>query len=304
MKVLDLCAGAGGMANGFEQVGFDVTGVDISEKAVETFKLNNRGPCIKADLLKELIELDCDVIIGGPSCRPWSAVNLTRRGKKHKDYRLLSKYFEHIEHNSPKVFLMENVPLIANDAVLQQRIKRLERKDYSVIGKVVKYSDYGAPTKRRRFIICGIKNGNAQSFFDKLASYEKPSKHVADVIWDFRNKKNGEVTDHVWPELRTIDKYRDYYKTGKYGWYVLNWKEPAPSFGNVMKTYILHPDAFNGKPTRVISVKEAMLIMGFDQAFRFPQNFGLGARYQMVVDSVSPVFSQIAAMVTKELLKR
>jgi hypothetical protein len=69
-----------------------------------------------------------------------------------------------------------------------------------------------------------------------------------------------------------------------------------------MKTYILHPDAFNGGSTRVISVKEALLIMGFDSGFRFPQEFGLGIRYQMVVDSVSPIFSSLAAIVTKELI--
>jgi DNA (cytosine-5)-methyltransferase 1 len=110
------------------------------------------------------------------------------------------------------------------------------------------------------------------------------------------------LPDHVWPELRTINKYRKYYKTGKYGWYILDWKEPAPSFGNVMKTYILHPDAFNGRRTRVISVKEALLIMGYDSRFRFPQDYGLGARYQMVVDSVSPTFSYPAAKVTEEII--
>ena len=45
------------------------------------------------------------------------------------------------------------------------------------------------------------------------------------------------------------------------------------------------------KPPRVISVREALLLMGFSKAFRFPEGLGLAARYQMAVDSVSPVFS-------------
>jgi len=302
MRVLDLCSGAGGLARGFEQAGFDVTGVDISDKAIETFRLNNKGRCIQADLLKELVETDCEVIIGGLSCKPWSAVNLARRGKKHKDYKLLSRYFKHIEHNRPQVFIMENVPLIANDNVLWRNIRRLKRNGYSIMGKVVSYGDYGAPTKRHRFIVFGIREKNAELFFKKLAEHESPPKLVKDVIWELRDKEKGEVQDHVWPELKTIHKYRHYYKTGKYGWYILNWTEPAPSFGNVMKTYILHPDAFNGGPARVISVKEALLIMGFDSDFRFPQHFGLGIRYQMAVDSVSPVFSYPAATVTRELI--
>jgi DNA (cytosine-5)-methyltransferase 1 len=241
------------------------------------------------------------VIIGGPSCRPWSPVNLTRRGKNHKDYRLLSRYFKHIRENKPNMFIMENVPLLAKESVLQWNLKRL-RKSYSVASQIITYSDFGAATKRRRMIIFGTENGDANLFFEKLNDYKKPSKHVKDVIWNLRNKEKGEVRDHDWPELKTIDRYRHYYETGKYGWYILNWDKPAPSFGNVMKTYILHPYGFNGHPTRVISVKEAMLIMGYDADFRFPESFGLGARYQMVVDSVSPVFSRIAATVVKELL--
>jgi DNA (cytosine-5)-methyltransferase 1 len=301
-KALDLCSGAGGMARGFERAGFEVTGVDISEKAVETFRLNNNGSCIQADLLQTMIISDCDAIIGGPSCRPWSSVNLTKRGTKHKDYRLLSRYYKHIELNRPKVFIMENVPNIANDKSLKRNLRKLERQGYSVMGQVIQYSDFGAPTRRRRYIICGVKDGKASVFFEKLEAHKSPAKNVKDVIWALRDKDKGSVYDHDWPELKTIDRYRRYYETGKYGWYVLNWLEPAPSFGNVMKTYILHPDSCIGQWTRVISVKEATLVMGWDSHFRFPEDIGLGARYQMIVDSVSPVFSYLAANVVKDML--
>ena len=95
---------------------------------------------------------------------------------------------------------------------------------------------------------------------------------------------------------------RKYYETGKFGWYILKWEEPAPSFGNVSKTYILHPNAFNGGPKRVISVKEALLIMGFDNDFRFPERTGIKRGYQMVADAVSPVFAYVSASIIKEML--
>lgn len=302
MRVLDLCCGAGGLSRGFEKAGFDLIGVDISEEAIETFKLNNRGKCFQADISKEVIETDCEVIIGGPPCKPWSAVNLTRRGRRHRDYKLLTTYFNHIEHNLPRAFMMENVPLIANDCVLRKNIRRLRKVGYSITGKVVKYSDYGAPTKRHRFVVFGIREKESSLFFSELLKHTCDAKRVKDVIWELRHKEKYAIRDHVWPELQTIEKYRHYYETGKYGWYVLKWKEPAPSFGNVMKTYILHPDAFNGKKNRVISVKEASLVMGFGSGFRFPRDLGLGVRYQMIVDSVSPVFSYVAGKVTKKLL--
>jgi DNA (cytosine-5)-methyltransferase 1 len=302
IRVLDIFCGAGGLGLGFEKAGFRVTGVDISERAGETFELNSQCDFIKADLSKELIDGDYDIIIGGPPCKPWSAVNVTRRGKKHADYMLLSKYFNHIEYHSPDFFLFENVSLIAHDENLVKHIKDLEEDGYSVFGKTVVYGEYGAPTRRHRFIVFGTKIGAADRFFDKVSKYARLPRTVKDAIWNLRNKKKGEVHDHVWPELRTIEKYRDYYRTGKFGWYILNWNEPAPSFGNVMKTYILHPDSFSEKPARVISVKEALLIMGFDDNFRFPKGFGLGLRYQMVVDAVSPFFSSAAATAIREMI--
>ena len=71
-----------------------------------------------------------------------------------------------------------------------------------------------------------------------------------------------------------------------------------------MKTYILHPKGFKSKNPRVISVKEALLIMGFDDEFKFPDGLGVGNRYQMTVDSVSPIFSKVIAKVIKQLYKK
>ena len=41
--------------------------------------------------------------------------------------------------------------------------------------------------------------------------------------------------------------------------------------------------------------------MGFSKAFRFPEGLGLAARYQMAVDSVSPVFSVAIASTARIL---
>jgi len=281
---------------------FEVTGSDISEQAGKTFELNSIGKFKLADISSCFIRGDYDVVIGGPPCKPWSAVNMTRRGKRHRDYVLLSRFFEHVELIRPKVFLLENVPLLAREKMLGDLTRRLNLIGYSTLGNIVTYSDYGAPTKRHRYVLFGTSHGSAATFFERLNKYTNQSKSVKDVIWKLRDVEKGAFPDHVWPELKTIDNYLENYKNNKFGWYILKWNEPAPSFGNVMKTYILHPDAFNGKPTRVISVREALSIMGFDEDFRFPDGLGLGIRYQMIVDSVSPAFSFAAAKVIKELL--
>jgi len=298
--VLDLFCGAGGLSLGFLQEGFSVRGVDISEKAEKSFTFNV-SRFTRADLLTTNITGEYDVIVGGPPCRPWSPVNVTKRGRAHRDHVLLSRYFEHVARLRPKMFLMENVPALGGDPFFREYIARMERVGYSVEVGAVRYSDYGAPTSRRRLIAFGALGLDASSFFRELGKHRRPPGTVRDAIAHLRDKPPGAEPDHEWPTLRTIGKYKGLYETGRYGWYILAWDRPAPSFGNVMKTYILHPDSRE----RVISVREALHIMGFPEEYRFPSSsgrMGLTARYQMVADAVSPIFSKVAAQVVRRLL--
>ena len=303
MKVLDLFCGAGGLSYGFHKAGFKVTGADHSVNAEASYLANGIGKFINTDLSKDILTDGFDVIVGGPPCKPWSTVNLTRRKENHKDYDLVSRFFKHVETNVPKIFLFENVPAVANDKTLNSYIKKLSTKfNYSITKSFVTYKDYGAPTKRKRFITVGIHKGNSKQFFDLLARHKvRNYKTVSDAIRNLEYIESGGQRDHDWPQLKTIHRYRNYYKTGKFGWYILKWESQAPSFGNIMKTYILHPNSFNGGVTRVISVREAMLLMGFPKSYHFPKKQGLGARYQMVADSVSPTFSTVAAGIIKEI---
>jgi len=303
MNVLDLFCGAGGLATGFRKAGFQVTGVDRSRAAQRTFELNRTGNFILADLSKEIIAEDCELVIGGPPCKPWSAVNTVLRGSKHPDYRLLSVFFEHIERIRPEAFLMENVPAVANTTIFARKLRRMRELGYSVDYQSIRYSEFGAPTIRRRLVVFGMRGAHAAQFFKSLSRHHRKPRTVKDAIWYLRDRGRGDEPDHQWPEFRTIDKYSEFYRKCKYGWYVLQWDRPAPSFGNVCKTYILHPDSFNGGLRRVISVREAWRIMGFSKGFRLPREEGLEAKYQMAVDSVSPCFSVIAAKITEAILR-
>lgn len=304
-KVLDLFCGIGGFSAGFKDNGFDVTGVDISEKKGQVYRKFVSPNFIRADLGKESIQGKYDVIIGGPPCRPWSSINLTKRASKHRDYHLVEKYVAHIKSIRPKIFIMENVPALRNDEVFKSQMANLSDFGYSVSTKVVKYSEYGAATSRRRLVAVGIRDAGAESFLSGLQQFKHNSMDVESVIGGFRNNQKGTPRDHVWPDLKTINKYVKYYESGKYGWAVLDWNKPAPSFGNVMKTYILHPDSNPELPTaRVVSVLEVSRIMGLNHGFEFPPNFGVGERYQMLVDSVSPIFSNVLAKQTQQYLKQ
>jgi len=145
------------------EAGFEVTGLDNSDCVEATFEENNHAAFEKTDLLRKIVKQECDVITGGPPCKPWSSVNvsLANRRLNHRDHRLVARFFKHVDENRPEMFLFENVPPLQYDVILAKHKKKMEKLGYSVDGRIVKYSDYGAATARRRLIVFGTKTGKA-----------------------------------------------------------------------------------------------------------------------------------------------
>jgi DNA (cytosine-5)-methyltransferase 1 len=288
-RVLDLFCGAGGLSSGFQSAGFQLTSVDLNPDAPRVFEENGLGDVLTHNLATTTVNGGYDVVVGGPPCKPWSSINTTVRAQEHRDATLLSRFFLHVKRNRPRAYLLENVPPARPYA--ERRAARLLPFGYRFESRLIKYADFGAPTSRRRMILVGTREGDPADFFESLEAERRPPLTVRDAIGHLANTPEGEVRDHDYPHLKTLERYRDHYRDGRFGWYILEWDRPAPSFGNVVKTYTMHPSGWGGHPPRVISVKEALLLMGFADRFHFPDGMGLSSRYQMVVDSVSPVFS-------------
>ena len=297
LKVLDLFSGMGGFSYGFVNTGFSVTGVDISEKAGMAYEKFARSRFIKMNLNSENVTGDFEVVIGGPPCRPWSAVNQSKsRGSTHRDFSLFGRFFDNVLSIKPKIFILENVPLLSHDPEFSAQLSRAENAGYSTAHRIFRYSDFGAATSRRRLIAVGLLNGSGEGFLNDVDFFKASPRDVRSAISAYRYAGRNSIPDHVWPNLHTVEKYREKYQSGKFGWRILDWNGPAPSFGNVMKTYILHPDSdLDNYEFRPVSVLEVSRIMGFNRGFYFPESIGMGMRYQMLVDSVSPVFSDVLA---------
>jgi len=304
---VDLFAGIGGLSAGFAELGIPMVGVDSESAAALVYESAGFGLGRLADLRSELITADVSIVVGGPPCRPWSAVNQQRRTFHHADHGLLARFVDHVEAINPMLFVMENVPALRRDETYTNGMARLRVAGFDVAAQIVHYDHYGAATKRRRLLTVGIRagDGSAQSFFDALRERRRPAATVRDAILKFRDLGRNEFPDHDWSELNTIHKYRDRYTSGQYGWRKLEYDQPAPSFGSVAKTYILHPEAgIEGFPERVLSVREVMAIMGFGDAVRFPEGMPRTKRYQMVANSVSPQVSRAIAAAVVAVLTR
>lgn len=302
---VDLFSGIGGLSAGFSEVGIPMQGVDTESVASAFYVAAGFGSSRVADLRSELIRFDASIVVGGPPCRPWSPVNLQRRASDHADHDLLSRFVDHVEVINPVVFVMENVPALRRDEAYTTGMTRLRSAGFDVAAQLVHYDHFGAATRRRRLFTVGIRGdeGIAHHFFEVLRRHRRPARTVRDAIFRFRILERNAVPDHEWSELQTIPKYRERYTSGQYGWRQLEYDQPAPSFGSVAKTYILHPEAgIDGFPERVLSVREVMAIMGFSDAVQFPAEVSRTKRYQMVANSVSPQVSRAIAGTVVEVL--
>ncbi len=171
-RVLDLFAGAGGIALGFADAGYRVIGgIDHFQAALDSFEANIDGARgMMRDLrdpdftdVRELVgSAGVDVIVGGPSCQGFSTSGGLSRtsGRDQDDPRnhLFLKYLDLVEELRPSWVVFENVPglLLYNQGRVALEIVRAFREiGYSVVPMILLAADFGVPQLRRRIVFVG-----------------------------------------------------------------------------------------------------------------------------------------------------
>jgi len=171
--VVDLFAGAGGFSRGFREAGFQIVAAIENFKPVATTYSENfpEAALIVEDIknvhsqdLLSLIGSPPDVVIGGPPCEPFTAVNIKRKkdplDRLYSDPigRLVLHFIRFVGDLKPKVFVMENVPQI-----LDGELKYALRREFARVGypkihfNILRAEDYGTPSRRVRVFISNIK---------------------------------------------------------------------------------------------------------------------------------------------------
>lgn len=152
---VDLFAGCGGLALGFEAAGFKTVGYEKAPDACATYRANLTHPCHEVTLDSETVLPDCDVLIGGPPCQPFSVgghqlgLNDSRDG--------FPAFVSAVDRLRPKLFLFENVRgmLYSNRQYFEEILRVLGGFGYTISFKLLNALDYGVPQKRERLIVIG-----------------------------------------------------------------------------------------------------------------------------------------------------
>ena len=162
--VIELFAGAGGMALGLEKVNFDpVMLIEYDKNCVYTLRENRPQWRI---IHKDITEFDftghhADVVTGGFPCQPFSEA-----GKKlgFEDVRgsLFYEFARAVKEIQPKIFLAENVEGILtnnNGKTLQTILSVLESLGYNVQYKMLNAVNFHVPQTRKRVFFVGTLPG-------------------------------------------------------------------------------------------------------------------------------------------------
>lgn len=164
MKALSLFTGIGGMDLAAQWAGIEVVAMcEIEPYAVEILK--RRFPNVKifgdvSKLSREVLEREgietktIDIVFGGFPCQPFSVAG-KRRGKEDERF-LWGEFSRLIYEIRPSWVIAENVPGLISIA-LDDVLSDLENKGYKTRTFLYPASAVGAPHKRERLFIIGVR---------------------------------------------------------------------------------------------------------------------------------------------------
>lgn len=214
---IELFAGAGGLAIGLHEAGFEPKAiVEFNKDACKSIR-SNRIFDFGSNLYEGDIALfnylninePIDLISGGPPCQPFS---LGGKAKGHSDHRdMFPEAVRAIREKRPKAFVFENVKGLLRKSffeyfeyiILQLQYpsveklsgedwishrSRLERYhtqsnhtelEYHVVYRLVNAADYGVPQKRERVFIVGFRTD-----IDAQWTFPEPTHSEDALLWD------------------------------------------------------------------------------------------------------------------------
>lgn len=183
-SVLELFAGAGGLALGLEKAGLSCKLLnEIDPWACKTLRKNRPNwNVVEGDVSKESfvhLKGEIDVVTGGFPCQAFSYAG-KKRGLDDARGTLFYEFARTVKEVEPLICVGENVRGLVshnNGQTLESMVHILEDIGYDVLPpQVLKAVFFNVPQKRERLILIGIKKGSGINF-----NYPKPNAEMLNL---------------------------------------------------------------------------------------------------------------------------
>jgi DNA (cytosine-5)-methyltransferase 1 len=309
-----------------------VFAVEYDKHAAETYRLNFDDH-LDDRPIQEIPSDDfpeADVLIGGPPCQGFSALNRNRDGDMRRE--LWREYVRALEATQVSFFVMENVPQLL-DSPEYAAFREYARKDWQVVDAVLNAADYGVPQTRRRAIVIGSRVGepalprpsHAAPRYDLTLDFDGgkllPWVTVRDAIGHlpiepdglkWHRSRNATLESRI--RYRHVPIEGDRFKmqaaldAADLGHLVprcwrekprgttdvfgrMWWDKPAPT----LRTEFYKPEKgryLHPVADRPITIREGALLMGFPETFEFPEHQALTHVGRQIGNAVPPLLAK------------
>lgn len=183
--VLELFAGAGGLAVGMEKAGLKCVALnEIDKWACNTLRINRPKWNVLEGDIKSFSFADyhnkIDVVTGGFPCQAFSYAG-KKLGLADARGTLFYEFARAVKEVNPPICIGENVRGLLsheNGKTLEGMISILDEIGYNVVPvQVLKAINFNVPQKRERLIVVGIRKD-----IDLKYQYPKPNKRIYNLI--------------------------------------------------------------------------------------------------------------------------
>ncbi|MEU0391292.1 DNA cytosine methyltransferase [Streptomyces sp. NPDC006208] len=254
ITVVDLFAGCGGFTQGFHEfrpkgapVGqpafHSIAAVEHNAAAAATYAANFGSGRLDRKLPPTRIHfgeieeweptpeaLHADVVVGGPPCQGFSALNRAKKGSERN--RLWEEYVRIVAEIRPKVFVIENVDRFLKSDEFRNLLAQVEEggllAEYQLVDppghqpsetdeqKIKRYllnsADYGAAQARRRAIVIGVRRDivDGRTLAYPAPTHVRRPKHSTGIspqpldVFDAAPPSYWEAVDSVFDESKRL----------------------------------------------------------------------------------------------------
>lgn len=309
-SVMSLFSGAGMLDWAFyKDPNFEIKfACDYDKGACESYRHNIGDHIFEGDVRAVHGNTDSyNLIIGGPSCKPFSASNRKKMVENHQDVDLVNEYIRITKENRPEVFVIENVPqfISCNHGRYLDRVMNGLGNTYEITSAIVRDTEVGGYTLRKRAILIGSRIGLIRLPEKILHPVRTVREALNKVTSEWFNYSDQTISrpetvqnmSYVRPghNFKDIPSLKDNPNMHSDRYYRLDPDKPSPTIVNWRKLPLIHPTE-----NRTITVAEASALMGFNKEFQFhgsldsrQQQCGNGCTFaigKLIKDTVKKAF--------------